>query len=238
MDADRKLYTFKNWYTKMYKQKDGIIWNLFNFDDLKLYNGHYVEPKNNVDISKFKDKESELSSFLKINAELSEKRNSISLAYLPFRLSGDADYEIMKTDEKEKTEKMHSLPNFSLIPVTGALNNIKGRKPLPQFLEEKIEPYFNTRNIEDVPYRKMRMPKNITEEIREDVINLEKRALKTFFDMFNSFDEYCEEVYFLKKEEIYEVNADLYVKRRLELAKEWGIEEAILYYDINLDKFE
>ena len=56
----------------------------------------------------------------------------------------DADFQVYD-ENKNKKKEMHMLPNFSLIPVTGALNNVKGRENLSCFLKDNLKGYYEKR---------------------------------------------------------------------------------------------
>lgn len=104
----------------------------------------------------------------------------------------DVDFQVYD-ENKNKKKEMHMLPNFSLIPVTGALNNIKGRKNLSCFLKVNLKGYYEKKDIKNLPYRRMGRSSSRTDA----VIQLEKEALKSFLDIFDNMNEYCNNLYFL-----------------------------------------
>lgn len=229
MDADRKKYTYENWYRPMYEQNSSIIWNLFDFDHLKKENGYSITLRKEIDFSKFdEEKKRKIKLFIDNNKKLEDN------GFSPFRLSGDADYQVY--DEKKKKKKeMHMLPNFSLIPITGALNNIKGRKKLSCFLCGSLKEYYEKKDIKNLPYRKMGRKSDSIDV----VMQLEKETLKSFFDIFGNIDEYCRNMYFLDFKTILESNEETYWKKRIEIAtKKCGICECKMHKDIGLQKYE
>ena len=228
MDADRKKYTFENWYKPMYKQNSSIIWNLFDFDDLNNKNGYQITLRKEIDFSEFdEEKKEKIKDFIKNNQELIHK------GYFPFRLSGDADYQVYD-ENKNKNKEMHMLPNFSLMPVTGGLNNVKGRKKLSCFLKDNLKEYYEKNDIKNLPYRKMGRISDSTDA----VIQLEKETLKTFFDIFGNIDEYCKNMYFLDFNTILKADEKEYWEKRIEIAKECGICESKMDKDIGLPEYK
>ena len=154
MDADRKLCTFVDWYKPMYNQKSSIISSLFDFSNLEAckdgYKIHLYKDKKII-YQHIKEKGIDIkieriNIFIEKNEEL--KKNG----FLPFRLSGDADYELLN-EKKCKKPQMHMFPNFSLLPVTGNLQIVKSNRPLKTFLEYDLQKYFLDRTIQSVPYR-------------------------------------------------------------------------------------
>ena len=67
----------------------------------------------------------------------------------------DADFQVYD-ENKNKKKEMHMLPNFSLIPVTGALNNIKGRKKLSCFLKDNLKGYYEKEDSVPIGFAGMR----------------------------------------------------------------------------------
>lgn len=152
---------------------------------------------------------------------------------------------IEKDDNKENQQikeilllcsSMHHSPfNFSLMPTTGGLNNIKGRNAL-----DRIDVFLNTlKNI----YEKIK--KN--EEIEE--INVTKttgRALIHFLKCIGSFENYCKIFYQLDYEE---GNKENLVQKLLDNAEEYKsiensdqlvkyMELAVEYWEKQKEKYE
>ena len=97
MDADRKKYTYENWYKPMYQKNSSIIWNLFDFDNLNNNNGYQITLRKEIDLSIFdEEKKERIQNFIKKNQEL------LSNNLLPFRLSGDADFQVYNENKKKK----------------------------------------------------------------------------------------------------------------------------------------
>lgn len=225
MDPDRKKIVFEKWYKPMYEEYSKIISFLFDFDTKKNINGYQITLRKEINLDEFpgdlddkKERTKRIKRFIECNDALLDKK------YLPFRLSGDADYQVYDSKNNKKPE-MHMLPNFSLIPVTGALNNIKGRRELSVFLDKSLLPYFEDRRVENLPYRKMGRKCSAT----EDIMELEKKVLMTFFDIFDSLDEYCQAMYFVDRKQI--TTPDDYWKIRKEKS-EGHVDQSIIQTDI------
>lgn len=230
MDADRKEYTFQQWYKPMYENnEEKIIYKMFDFDNIEhSKKGYYIKVREKVDTYAFGAKREKIQLFLEKNEELRIKE------YLPFRLSGDADYQIYD-EHKNKKQEMHRLPNFSLCPVTGALNNIKGIRSLQYFLKYELTKYYDSKEV-NRPYR--RMGRRFKDPIKNDeVIGLEKAVLNAFFDIFDSLDEYCREIYFLSELKIMSLSPEMYWNERMKKAIAVGSDKKILFYDISADAF-
>lgn len=238
MDADRKLYTFNNWFKVMYNKENSIISVLFDFDDLEqgkdgykihLYKEKSTIEKNIID-KRVNYKKEQIHNFLEKNEKLQSK------GFYPFRLSGDADYELL--DKKKcKNPRMHMFPNFSLLPVTGNLQIIKNNRPLKTFLLTDLQGDFVNRDILSVPYRKWgRQYKNEEKNTEKEIC--EKEVLKAFFDIFDSLDEYCKSMYFLNAQEIKELDINKYWEKRKEISKKYGISEEIMKYDLSLKQYK
>lgn len=145
----------------------------------------------------------------------------------------DADFQVYD-ENKNKKKEMHMLPNFSLIPVTGALNNIKGRKNLSCFLKDNLKGYYEKKDIKNLPYRRMGRSSSRTDA----VIQLEKEALKSFLDIFDNINEYCNNLYFLNYKAILKLDHKEYWNERIEIAKECGICESQMDKDIDLPEYK
>lgn len=236
MDADRKQYTFIQWYKPIYESRPESKWlvELFDFDNLiKTKNGYMVTLRKEVFVS--------LSEFVsaekrkKIDDLIERNISLIKNGFLPFRLSGDADYPSYD-DNGEKNAKMHMLPNFSLLPVTGGLNVVKNIRTLSDFVEIDLEKYFKCQNEQNLPYRTVgRKFKNV--EKQKFRIKCEKEALKAFMDIFDSLDEYCIVMHCLDKKTICNSSADAYWNSRKKVAKDCKIDEEKMVLDIDGDEF-
>ena len=230
MDADRKKFTFDNWYKKIYKIENNYkikLDDIFNFDNIVMYNGNYmVCPRTAKEIEDNKLLVSEKKEKIKWLIETSN--NLVNNGFYPFRLSGDADYELMNGKEKDK--KMHYLLNFSLIPVTGGVNNKKGRTPLSQFIGI-IEEYYIDRSFEKLPIG-CSGNKYKDKEKQEKRTQLEHEALKAYFDIFDNIEEYCKVVFLIEKEDIDNLKKEDYWDKRKEIVNDM-LKEDILCIDVS-----
>lgn len=235
MDADRKLCTFKEWYQPMYSQKSCLITCLFDFtnpkkfsDGYKLY--LYDKEKIIPNIKKcvvLQEKQKLVENFIEKNEVLLNNK------FYPFRLSGDADYELLD-ENGNKNAQMHMFPNFSLMPVTGNMQIIKRNRELSSFIKNELGNYYASRDIESVPY--LRWGKQCKDEKKNECKQkCEKEALKAFLDLFDSLDEYCENLYFLSSKDIIDKSILDYWKYRKAIAKECGVCSEILGKDISSD---
>lgn len=135
MDADRKLCTFIDWYEPMYSQKSCLITCLFDFTNLKKFSDGYKlylydKDKIILNIKKlrgFGGRKKQVENFIEKNEVLLNNK------LYPFRLSGDADYELLDKNGN-KNAQMHMFPNFSLMPVTGNMQIIKKIEHLSHLL--------------------------------------------------------------------------------------------------------
>lgn len=235
MDADRKKFTFDNWYKKIYKIENNYkitLYDIFNFDRIVKYNGNYmVCLRTAKEIEDNKLLVSEKKEKIKWLIETS--KNLVNNGFYPFRLSGDADYKLMNGKEKDK--KMHYLLNFSLIPVTGGVNNKKNRTPLSQFIGI-IREYYDDRSVKTLPIgcsgNKFKDKKK--QEKREEC---EKEALKAYFDIFGSIDEYCKVVYLMEKEDIDNLKVEDYWNKRKEIVNDI-IKDDILCIDVSAECYK
>ena len=235
MDADRKNFTFDNWYKKIYKIENNYkitLDDIFDFDKIVMYGGDYmVCPRTAKEIEDNMSLVPEKKEKIKWLIETSN--NLVNNDFYPFRLSGDADYKLMNGKEKDK--KMHYLLNFSLIPVTGGVNNKKNRTPLSQFICI-IKEYYSDRSVKKLPIgcsgKKFNDEKK--QEKREE---FEKEALKAYFDIFDNIEEYCKVVYLMEKEDIDNLKVEDYWNKRKEIVKDI-IKEDILGIDISADCYK
>lgn len=233
MDADRKCYTFNNWYKPMYNSQNSIISILFDFDAIDDKNG-VICIKKNLNCQYLKEKGVKEDRIKKIMDFIEKNEKLKSKGFLPFRLSGDADYEL-RDENKVKQPQMHMFPNFSLFPVTGGLQRLKSDRPLKSFLSENLQKYFLNREIQYLPYMKGKSYKD--KEKDKELVVCEKKVLKAFFDIFNSLDDYCYNIYFLYYEDIKNLDINEYWNRRIEIAKKCNISEEIMNQDIDSQEY-
>lgn len=236
MDADRKEFTFNNWYKTIYKIRDGhrlTLNDIFDFDNTKKFGGNNMlclrtatEIKNNKYISC--EKKDKIEKLIKASDKL------VSNGFYPFRLSGDADYELIT--DKKKDKRMHYVLNFSLIPVTGGVNNRKNRTPLRKFIGV-IDQYYENRSIKSLPIgcrgRKYKDPDR--QKKKEDY---ENQALKAYFDIFDDIEEYCKVVYLMGKDDIQNSQIGEYWDKRKAIAIDNNIAPATLCIDVSENRFE
>lgn len=179
MHADRKKVTWGNLYNHMYTEKDWAFWGLLDFeknhDGTVGWKSEIKWNKENELFKEFKDK------------------------YPKFRISGDADFGMKdiacNTYTENAEEKMHMFYNFSLMPVTGGMNNKKGAfEYYDRFYEfiYHLSQYFNKERGEvRYKYAKNNLWHNSWK--REITLN----ALCDFLDLFKNEHDYYNKIYFV-----------------------------------------
>lgn len=228
MDADRKDTTWDILYKNIYTADDWTFWGLLDFNN--RVNG----------CATFKEK-------IVWTAANKEFKTFVD-NYSWFKISGDADFGNLKSKKckeymEDADDKMHSFPNFSLMPCTGGMNCKKWFKYRDKFhrLIYALSKYFELRkNNKDENTLKDYIKDNLL-TIRRNMQDKGKRV-ETIFHFLNFFKDiydYCEKIYLLsgKKGRVFvdklikvgEAN-DLDLKAYCELAKEyWKIRrQAIL----------
>lgn len=232
MHADRKLYTYDNWYNIMYNEDTSIIRCIFDFDNkikdsdgykITLYDEEKIKP--NLSKTRWKIKQEQV-------LELIEKNNIlIENEFDSFRLSGDADYELL-TDSQNKNPLMHKMPNFSLFPVTGNLQALKSNRDLKAFLDGEMKRYYEYRDLEHIPYKKWgKQYKDAGKNEKKQ--RCDKEALKAFLDIFDSLNDYCKNMYFLDIDTIRRLDKKEYWDERIKIAKAYGVDANLLEIDVD-----
>lgn len=90
--------------------------------------------------------------------------------------------------------------------------------------------YYINKDINNIPYRKC--GKQYKDEKKNyKKMDLEKKALKAYLDIFDSIEEYCKVVYLVEKNTLSSLNAKEYWKKRKEITKN-KIKEDLLCIDI------
>lgn len=224
--ADRKKYTFENWYKPMYFKNNSIISYIFDFEYLqKCRYGYMIYPyKDKNQIYKNIEnccKREKIINFIEKNNIMIEKN------FFPFRLSGDTD-----NPSNSEPQDIHKFPNFSLMPVTGGMQLIKRVNPLKDYVDKNLKKYFESREIKDLPYR-ICGRKYKDKKIQDDKVSCEKELLKSFFDIFESLDEYCKNMYFLELQDIESLMVEEYWEKRKNIALKCGIKQEIMKVDVD-----
>lgn len=78
--------------------------------------------------------------------------------------------------------------------------------------------YYINKDINNIPYRKW--GKQYKDEKKNyKKMDLEKKALKAYLDIFDSIEEYCKVVYLVEKNTLSSLNAKEYWKKEKKLLK-------------------
>lgn len=198
MDADRRKIVWEYVYRKLYSTDQWEFWNLIDMDHIK--NG-LAKFKENINIKEYK--EAKVIAFYNNYKDI-------------FKISGDADFGLKQTAFEPL---MHSICNFSLMPVTGGMNSKKGLKSgysdeFDTFLIA-LEGYWNCEKKDKRSYVKENLWNN--PHGREITLDI----LKDYLDLFDSIYDYCKKVYFLEKE-----NVDVLLDNRMNY-----LDKAIYYFN-------
>ncbi|MBQ6132894.1 MAG: hypothetical protein IJI65_01935 [Lachnospiraceae bacterium] len=241
VDADRKKVTWNELYKKIYLSKEWPFWDMFDFDSIDNYGV--------VKIKKV------------INGNSDERLAEFQKKYPEFKMSGDADFGLKGT---KQIQKMHQFPNFSLMPVTGGMNNRKGRlsknnRPtyndiFPLFLY-KLSLFWKVKSEEQLSY----IIDNLWYNPHENrSINAKNTAicLMDYLLLFNDIYEYSKRIYLIGKELTEELcgfgkksksenkgddyldMAERYFSARKEIFISKGVNQQIIGFDISEDRFE
>ncbi len=242
MDADRKKTTWSELYKKIYIPRDWCFWNLFDFDNIK--NGMVEIKKNTAGISD----ESGYADFLK--------------KYPRFKMSGDADFGLKET---HKYADMHKFPNFSIMPVTGGMNDKKGfatnTKDNPAFFDHfplfiyKLAQFWECKSEERLNYTVENLWYNPHAKRSDNAENTAK-CLTDYLILFNDIYEYSKRIYLIdrklteelckfgesskrdNKDDDYLIMAEKYFNARKDIFIRKGVDPQIIDCDISEDKFE
>lgn len=191
MDADRVQDTWDHWYKKIYIKQNWIFWDLFDFENI---NNGSVSLKNEYTWSS-----DETTKYSKEYAFWNRYKEI-------FKLSGDCDFGMKNFDDY--SSKQYKFPNFSLIPVTGGLNNKKGSWIQPNcappfhdrfdlFIYHLNQFYLQTNEDEKKAYAKKYFWWNGQKK---------ESTLIYLYDFLNLFDDiydYCRKMYFIEESLVY-----------------------------------
>lgn len=202
-DADASQFVFENVHSKLYSKNDWWFWGVLDFEHLKQTTNKiprkYAMPKK-IDNDTVK--------------RLYESKNLNIKKLGNFRMSGETDFnfkdikfkyykDLINEDktisdcEKEKIIKQleeckkmhHSLCNFSLIPMTGGMNNVKGmlqQDRIDRFIYVLDDYFKNKNNITNYKH-------HIFSQCRSNKIIQE--ALSEYLSLFDDIYDYCRKIY-------------------------------------------
>lgn len=181
MDADRKDITWTLLYKNIYTAEDWAFWGLLDFDN--RVNGCAL----------FKEK----IVWMAANKEFKEFVKD----YGWFKISGDADFGNLKKHSTEANDKMHSFPNFSLMPCAGGMNCkkwFKYRDKFHKFIYVLSEYFELEKKCKDEDKLKKYIRDNLL-AIRSNMqdpdgrIDIIYRYLRFFADIY----DYCDKIHLL-----------------------------------------
>ena len=176
MDADRRLLIWNYVYKKIYTADIWEFWGMIDMDDIDSY-GCAGFKKNIVD-------EPGEKRVLKFYNDYKDV----------FKISGDADFGL----KKSRCEPlMHSICNFSLMPVNGGMNSKKGIK-----YKDKFDTFLGVLkrywDCDDDKSKYDYVKKSIWKTGGKKALC----CLKDYLDLFSGINDYCKKVYFLSEEEV------------------------------------
>ncbi len=209
-DPDSSLYTWENLFTKLYTKDAWDFWQIFDFENLIA-----MGSKN---VTRMVAKNVYSVDYPQFNRYLGE-----------FKISGDTDFnfksgcirkqkyeyyftlinnEFSFTDNEKSyyleqlkhCNKMHhSLENFSLMPVTGCLNIVKGCLPQDRFdsFIYWLNDYFekkDTIGFEHLLFSKA-IAINRNKKLQEENTLKLKTILFQYLNLFNDIYDYCLKIY-------------------------------------------
>lgn len=203
LHADRLTYVWQNLYIPFYSNMD--FWKNTNFSKIKKGCVEYSGPGGKIYIS----------GDASFNFKKGIKNKSYQkYEYFEELLTQDYSEEKLQPhlDKLKCCNLMfHSLHNFSLMPVTGGLNNFKGSSVamkdgkhhldrLDRFLF-LLDKYYNDRCIDNPIFSKAHGQRSKEHSVIENT-NFIKEKLKQFLDYIGSVNKYCEYFYLIKNEDL------------------------------------
>lgn len=244
LDADRLIYVWQNLYIPFYSNMD--FWKNTNFSKIKKGCVEYNGPGGKIYISG--------------DASFNFKRGIKTKSYQKYEyfeelLTQDYSEEKIQShlDELKCCNLMfHSLHNFSLMPVTGGLNNFKGSSVamkddkhhldrLDRFLFF-LNKYYGDHCI-DNPIFSRACGHHSKKHTAEENTFLIKESLKQFLDHIGSVCKYCEYFYLIKDKDFIKrlidngeknIASNNSVVNYMKLAEEfWAIRHEIIKIQIN-----
>ena len=206
-DPDSSLYAWNNVYKKIYTENDWNFWKVFDLKNLKKENNRLLAVNiESLEYPQFNEwiGEIKIGGETDFNFKSGCKTNQKYEYYCKLIV----DEETFTKEEKDlylkklneyRDNKHHSLENFSLMLVTGSLNNVKGS--LAQDRIDKfiyiLNDYFLLRNIkefEHIIFSKA-IAKNKDEVTKRNNTLKLKRILYEYLNLFADIYDYCFKIY-------------------------------------------
>ena len=202
-DADASEFVFKNVYSKFYTKDDWWFWGILDFEHLKqttnkIPRKYAILKKTDNDTVKRLDEFKILAikrlGKFKISGETDFNFKDIKFKYYKELIINDnniSDYDKQESLKKlEKCKKMHhSLCNFSLMPMTGGMNNVKGmlqQDRIDRFIYVLYDYFKNKNNITNYKH-------HIFSQCRSNKIIQE--SLSEYLSLFDDIYDYCRKIY-------------------------------------------
>lgn len=199
--ADRCDYSWKNLYKPVYSSME--FWK--NTDFSKVSNSGYIF-YNNTECSISGDV---FFNFKKGIKTKKYQKYEYFEELLRRDFSGDRLIESLKKLDY-CNQMFHSFHNFVLLPVPAGLNNFKGTS---SFIEENfhfldrpdkllylMNQYFKERNEDNCIFSSAAGRKSKKYSAEENTIIL-KKTLKDFLDTFDTFDDFCKNLFLIEDKE-------------------------------------
>ena len=191
MHADRKGITWEHLYKIIYTEDSWNFWGLFDFDN-RVNGCVTIKAESEID---WKADNKKYRKFV--------VKHGPHTRYKGFTISGDADFGNLKKYSQEANVKMHSFPNFSIMPCTGGMNCTKGFKYRDKFhvFIYVLSGYYKKHTIEQqqeyIKSNLLRTTRNMSAEIKEDKLDTLHQYLNFFADIY----DYCEKIHLLSEKE-------------------------------------
>lgn len=224
MDADRKVITWKELYSKIYTEDRWVFWKYIDFD--KLYRNNQAKAIENL--SEYESDNTKEYKFIDEYRDI-------------FAISGDADITLSKCDPRYN--EMHSFKNFSLMPCLGGMNDAKQKQSLVSFVR-KLDEYYKKGDISKL-YRGVGRPAKDPQK-NEMYKRRRKEGLIAFLNLFEDVYSYCERLYFIDRHFVEKMlNAesdeeimDDYWSNKQKIMVLCGVRKELLEEDINSELFK
>lgn len=206
-DPDSSPYTWDNCFRKIYFEDDWEFWSAFDFDNLKKVKNRMVAT--NIYTFKFPifnkwEGEILIAGDTDFNFKCGCAGGKKKYEYF-YKLI-ESDVKIMKAQKMEyldrlkKCNDMHySMENFSLMLVTGGLNNKKGsfsQDRIDIFIS-RLDNYFKIRTEMNFKHELFAnaTAKNHDNDLKEKNTNKLKTILYQYFMLFSDIYDYCSKIY-------------------------------------------
>lgn len=209
-DPDASRYAWDNSYKKIYGYDNSFLSQIFDFDKLRItgqpskYRYFAINRKESLNFPQFNKwlNKVKIGGDTDFNFKSGCKRNR---KYEFYKDIIENEVSFLKLEKvkfldqlNECKERHHSLENFSLMLVTGGLNNFKGslsQDRIDRFvflLNEYFELREDTRNYEHVVFSRAIARKSKTNENNPLIL---KDILYDYLNMFTDINDYCNKIY-------------------------------------------